>query len=103
MADKIEFRVDAVLGDYTQLQQQLNKIKFSVNVDVNGGNISNVNKQMKDMDDNQKSIIDSAYIIRRVATEAFNAVSNSVSNCVNYVKDLNDTMYFILEYTKTTD
>lgn len=35
MADNIQFRVDAVLGDTTRLQQQINNLKANLNININ--------------------------------------------------------------------
>lgn len=35
MADNIQFRVDAVLGNTTQLQQQINNLKTNLNININ--------------------------------------------------------------------
>lgn len=98
----VQFRVDAVLGDYTRLQQQLNNLHLRANVDINTGNITNANRQMQNMNNCQNSIIDSSYILRRVGQEAFQAVANGVSNCINYVEDLNEAMINIRVVTMDT-
>ena len=56
MADNIQFRVDAVLGDTTRLQQQINNLKANLNININNSQALKAIGELQRQFDKVKSV-----------------------------------------------
>ena len=84
----IEFKVDAVLGDVSKLQQQINNLKMKVALDIDTTqslkSIDNVKSRINKMYDGIKS----SDIAKRLGLQEFDSLDQRVQQLANDMKKI---------------